>query len=148
MKAVCFKRHEKNPLDTLDIGRVMERRREKYYQFADQNIEAIQTLFSKFKGVKMQGWENIYDINPEYSDPFDGVIIKFTVVSYPIINVEKIYTGEFETRLGSGISSVSLYLKSFAENLKYFGSAEECYDSLENWIKKLTEGPEIKFDRW
>lgn len=147
MEVVCFKRHNDNPLDTLEIGRVLERRREKYYEFVNGHLENIRVIFSKFQRVKMQGWDNVFDRNPSYSDPFDGVIIKFTITGYPCIGVEKIYTGEFETRLKSGNSFLSLYLDPFNKNLYQYGSAEECYNALESWIEKLTEEPEIKFDR-
>jgi hypothetical protein len=146
MEAVCFKRHEENPLDTLGIGRVDERRIEKYHQFVNGHIENIQILFAKYKGVSMQGWENVYDRNPSYSDPYDGVIIKFTITTFPFPNVEKILMGEFETRFKTGISFTSLYLDPFNKNLRQFGSPEECYNSLEAWIQELTKKPEIKFD--
>jgi hypothetical protein len=148
MEVVCFKRHEENPLDTLEIGRVEERRKEKYQQFVNGHIENIQILFAKYKGVSMQGWENVYDRNPSYSDPFDGVIIKFTITTFPFPSIEKILTGEFETRLKTGTSFVSLYTDPFNKTINQFGSSEECYDSLETWIQEFTKKPEIKFDRW
>jgi len=144
MEALSFKRHEDNPFDTIEIGRVEERRKEKYHQFVNEHIDNLRDLLSKYQGVTMQGWENVYDRNLQYLDPFDGVIIKFTVVTYPVYNVEKILTGEFETRIKSGNSFLSLYLDSFNKNLCQFGTPGECYDSLEVWIKDLTNKPENK----
>jgi hypothetical protein len=143
---VSFERHKENPLDTLDIGRVVERRREKYHHFVNGHLENIGALFSKYKGVSLQGWENVYDRNPHYSDPFDGIIIKFTITTYPAFNTEKMMAGEFETRMKTGKSFVSVYMDPFNKNINQFGSAEECYDSLEAWIKEFTKKPEIKFD--
>jgi len=155
MEAVCFKRHEENPFDTLDIGRVEERRKEKYHDFVNGHINNLKEIFSKFKGVSMQGWENLADRNPQYSDPYDGMIVKFLVTTYPAIKTEKLLMGEFEarlesgsslgefeTRLKSGTSFVTLHLDSFNHDIRQFGSAEECLNSLESWLEKFTEKPE------
>jgi len=143
METIYFQRHRENPLDTLEIGRVEERRIAKYREFIEEHEKNLRELFSKYEGVKFQGFENVFDRNPSYSDPWDGVIFKFTIVSYPAWNTKKILQGEFETRMKSG-KSFLLYLDSFNKNSSQFGSAEECYQCLEAWIKKFTEKPETK----
>lgn len=142
MEAVCFQRHQENPLDTLEIGRVEERRIAKFREFIEGHEKNLQSLFSKYEGVIYQGFDNVFERNPHYSDPFDGVIFKFTITTYPAWNTEKIIQGEFETRMKSGKSFLSVYLDPFNKNLSQFGDAEECYNCLEAWIEKFTEKPE------
>jgi len=143
---VSFERHKENPLDSLEIGRIEERRKEKYFNEINKSIERSLILFKKYEGVRMQGWDHLHDRKTWVEDPFEGFIIKFSVTSFPFPNTEKMHMGELDIRM-NGRASASLYLDPFNKNINQFGSVEECWESLEEWLKEFTKKPEYKI-RW
>jgi hypothetical protein len=143
---VSFERHKENPLDSLEIGRIEERRKERYFNEINKSIERSLILFAKYDGVKIQGWDHLHDRNPSIEDPFGGFIIKFSVTSFPFPNAERMHMGEIDIRM-NGRASACLYLDPFNKNINQFGSVEECWESLEEWLKEFTKKPEYKI-RW
>jgi hypothetical protein len=144
MEVVCFKRHEDNPLDTLGIGRVDERKKEKFYNFIDKTIADVTTLFSKYKGVKLQEWEKLYDIE---EPAFKGFIIKFKIINFIFSpgNQFDFYNWDLKIRMDperAELSSASLRSDHFV-----FGSIEECLESLETWLEDLQKNQKLNLNK-
>jgi hypothetical protein len=138
MEAISFKRHEENPLDSLGIGRVAERKIEKFNETVVQVISDINKLAEGYPEVRFVNWEPISVQSPITGiiDPFYGFKIRLNISTFPTPYQEKVYECYFEYYIESKISRMRWYSKSGQEEMNKFGQMEEVKLAFKDWINQ------------
>jgi hypothetical protein len=137
METLSFKRHEDNPLDSLSIGRVDERKKDAFMELLQDSIIRVQKILSDYD-ARYQGWDSTFNLISYTEDPFYGFRIKFTVSVFPFPSMEKIIMGHLDYTIKSGICRLSLHADQVSDqNMDKFGSFEETEEYLKYWLQQL-----------
>jgi hypothetical protein len=137
MESISFTRHENNPLDSLGIGRVEERKKEAFMELLTNSVIRVQKILADYDG-RYQGWDRTFDAKTNIEDPFHGFRIKFTVSVFPFPSMEKIIMGHLDYTIKSGICRLSLHADQVSDqNMDKFGSFEETEEYLKYWLQQL-----------
>lgn len=134
--AISFKRHEENPLDSLGIGRIMERKRESFEKVVDKTISDIIDLIKDYPEARYVGWDPLYNTDPGIQEPFFGFKIRLKISTFPFPSIEKVYDCNFEYYMETEISRLRWYLKPGVEEIDKFGDIEECKFAFKEWLNE------------
>ncbi len=121
---ICFKRHEDNPMDSLGIGRIQERKAQAYNELVIKAISDIDEIARDYPGVRFINQEPIYCTDKIYSsDPFYGFKIQLNICTF------EYYTEPRFARL-------RWYSQVGQKEMNKFGEYEEIKLAFKYWLKQ------------
>ena len=151
MEALSFKRHEENPLDSLGIGRIMERKRKVFDELVNKTILDINDIAKGYPEARYVGWNPLYNTDETIQEPFFGFKIRLKISTFPFPSMEKVYDCNFEYYMETEIARLRWYLKPGVEEIDKFGDIEDCKAAFKAWLNEycLRENNQRRFKiRW
>jgi hypothetical protein len=133
---VSFERHKENPLDSLGVGRIVERKRKVFDEKVVQTISDINKIIEDYDTVKMVGWDPLYCTNMTVNDPFYGFQIRLKISTFPFPSMEKVYDCNIEYYMETDIVRLRWFLTPGVEEMDKFGNLEECKVAFNSWLSQ------------
>lgn len=129
ISSIGFKRHQENPLDTLEIGRVQERRTKAFNELVVKTISDLNTLSREYD-VKFIDWTNICSFASPINDPLYGFRIQLKISTF-----SETWDFFLEYVMETQITRLIWSLNK-KQQMNKFGDMEECLSIYKSWLSQ------------
>jgi len=124
-------------LDSLGIGRVMERKRKVFDELVNKTISDINDIAKDYSdSVIMVGWDPLFAVDVSIQNPFYGFKIRLKISTFPFPSVEKVYDCNIEYHIEQGFTRLRWSIDPGVEEMDKFGNWEDCKIAFKDWLNK------------